>query len=74
MTLLAVVLTLGNAASLPLIGAVGTFIPPLHMYRQLRGTYGLSRPSAAWRALALLAIAFSALVLFAVLIFAQSGA
>ncbi|HNJ48059.1 MAG TPA: DUF3667 domain-containing protein [Novosphingobium sp.] len=74
MTLLAVVLTLGNAANLPLIGAAGTFVPPLHMYRQLRGTYGLSRASALWRTLALLAMAFSALVLFAVLIFAQSGA
>ncbi len=74
MTLLAVVLTLGNAANLPLIGAAGTFVPPLHMYRQLRGTYGLSRASALWRTLALLAMAFSALVVFAVLIFAQSGA
>jgi len=26
-----------------------TFIPPLHMYKQLRGAYGLSRFSALWR-------------------------
>lgn len=38
--------------------------PPVHMYRQLRGAYRLSRGSAAWRTAALLVSAASAIVLF----------
>lgn len=41
-------------------------IPPLHMYRQLRGAYGLSRFGAAWRAAALTLFATVALTLFAI--------
>jgi hypothetical protein len=40
------------------------FIPPFHMYRQLRGAYGLSRFSALWRTVALLNFAFIAASLF----------
>ena len=65
MTLLAVVLTLGNAFDLPFIGAVGLVVPPVHMYRQLKGTYGLGRGAALWRTLALLVFAATALLLFA---------
>jgi hypothetical protein len=39
-------------------------VPPLHMYRQLRGAYGLSRWSAAWRTLALVIFTFLALTIF----------
>jgi len=28
-------------------------IPPLHIYKQLRGAYGLSRSSALWRTMIL---------------------
>lgn len=41
-----------------------TFIPPIHMYRQLRGAYQLSRWSAAWRTFALINFAFIAAGLF----------
>ena len=38
---------------------------PFHMYRQLRGTYALSRPGALWRMLALSAASWVAISLFA---------
>jgi hypothetical protein len=41
-----------------------TFIPPIHMYRQLRGAYELSRWSALWRTFVLLNFAFIAAGLF----------
>ena len=41
-----------------------TFIPPVHMYRQLRGAYGLSRFSALWRTFFLLIFASIASSLF----------
>ncbi|HEX8125276.1 MAG TPA: DUF3667 domain-containing protein [Allosphingosinicella sp.] len=40
------------------------FIPPIHMYRQLRGAYELSRWSALWRTFALINFAFIAASLF----------
>jgi hypothetical protein len=43
---------LGLGQAIP--GLVITFIPPLHMYRQLRGAYQLSRFSALWRTFVLL--------------------
>lgn len=47
-----------------------TFGPPVHMYRQLRGAYGLSRWSAAWRTFALINFAFIAASLFFTLLLA----
>jgi hypothetical protein len=43
-------------------------IPPLHMYRQLRRAYDLSRFSAIWRTFVLLIFASTALVLFTMLL------
>ncbi|HYW17234.1 MAG TPA: DUF3667 domain-containing protein [Allosphingosinicella sp.] len=40
------------------------FVPPIHMYRQLRGAYALSRWSALWRTFVLLNLAFVAAALF----------
>jgi hypothetical protein len=40
------------------------FVPPIHMYRQLRGAYALSRWSALWRTFVLLNFAFIAASLF----------
>ena len=48
-------------ASLALITMV---VPPLHMFAQLRETYGLRTRSALWRTLALLGVAGTAFVLF----------
>ena len=47
-----------------LIGLALFIIPPLHMFRQLRGAYALSRWSAAWRTVALLVFATLATALF----------
>jgi hypothetical protein len=41
-------------------------VPPFHMYRQLKGTYGLSRFGALWRWAMLLTFAAIAFSLFAV--------
>jgi hypothetical protein len=41
------------------------FVPPVHMYRQLRGTYGVSVGGALWRTFALVIFAWIAVGLFA---------
>ncbi len=66
--LVAYVLT--RVAGVPgaLNGSVFMLIPPIHMYRQLRGAYGLSRPGALWRTVTLLVFANVALSLFAMLL------
>jgi hypothetical protein len=46
------------------IGGFLLFYAPFHMYRQLRGTYGLGRFGATWRMLALSAFAWVAIGLF----------
>jgi hypothetical protein len=43
-------------------------LPIIHLYRQLRGAYGLSRPSALWRTAALVILAFIAGALFFMLL------
>lgn len=45
-------------------------VPPLHLYKQLRGTYQLSRFSAAWRLIAMIAFITIAVILFVQLIVA----
>jgi hypothetical protein len=49
-------------------GALGTmlliFVPPIHMFLQLRGTYSLGVFGALWRTFALLAVAGTAFLLF----------
>lgn len=73
MTLLVVLFTLTVVVQLPLLGGLALLVPPFHMYRQIKGTYGLSRGGALWRTAALVVFAETALVLFAVLILAESG-
>jgi hypothetical protein len=50
----------------PSIASLAWFIPPFHMYRQLRGTYRLTRWGATWRAALLTIFAFVAASLFLV--------
>ena len=50
------------------IGTVITFVPPVHIYRQLRGAYRLSRWSALWRTAALLVSSFVTLTFFLMLL------
>jgi hypothetical protein len=52
------------------IAAVLTLVPPLHIYKQLRGTYGLRRFSALWRTVAVLFFANMALMTFLLLLVA----
>ena len=55
MSLLFIVLSLLGKIGVPggLLFLVGIFVPPVHIYRQLRGTYALSRFGAAWRTVVL---------------------
>jgi hypothetical protein len=50
------------------VANVAWFAPPLHMYRQLRGTYDLSKRGAMWRTILLTIFAFIAISLFASLL------
>jgi hypothetical protein len=49
---------------LPALAAFAWFLPPIHMYRQLRGTYAVGRFGALWRTVALTLFAFVAISLF----------
>jgi len=70
MSLLVVTTILLNAvgAAGGLAGTLLMLIPPVHIYRQLKGAYRLSRPSALWRTFVLLIFASVALSLFAALL------
>lgn len=46
------------------LGVPTTLAPPVHMYAQLKGTYGLSVASALWRTVALLFLSFAVLLTF----------
>jgi hypothetical protein len=52
------------------VASLAWFVPPLHMYRQLKGTYGVSRWGGIWRAGALSIFAFIAISLFVSLLVA----
>lgn len=72
MTLLMVALSLWKVTGLwaKLIPIAFAFVPPIHMYRQLRGAYGLRRWSAALRTAVLLVFCWLAAVLFTLLLVA----
>lgn len=50
------------------------FVPPVHMFMQLRGTYGLSRFGAFWRTCFMLIVAFIVLTMYALVVLALSAA
>jgi len=52
------------AAGAPSIASMLIFVPPIHMYRQLKGGYGLSRTGALLRTVALVTFAMVAAILF----------
>lgn len=70
MSLFAIGLTLLSQIGLPddAIGVASATIPPVHLFRHLRGAYRLSRPSALVRLLILLVFASVALTLFVLLL------
>lgn len=76
MSLLAIVFALAGAAGVPLaiILAISVLVPPIHMFAQLRGTYGLSIFSALWRTAFLLFIALIVVLLFVIGIIAMEVA
>jgi hypothetical protein len=50
------------------LAGLASFVPPIHMYRQLRGAYGLKKGAAVWRTILLTIFAFIAISLFASLL------
>jgi hypothetical protein len=66
MSLLAVTAMLMGAVRLGSLVGLLALLPPIHMYRQLKGAYGLTRFGALWRAMALTLFAFFAASLFIV--------
>ncbi|HEU4696365.1 MAG TPA: hypothetical protein VFR92_05330, partial [Sphingomicrobium sp.] len=74
MMLLVIAMSLWGAAGLPGV-AWAALVPPFHMYRDLKGAYGLSRFGALWRTALLLLFAVIALSLFAmtVIVLGMSG-
>ena len=66
MTLMAVFFAVLGGIGLPNdLAVLGcTLVPPVHMYRQLRGAYPLRWFSALWRTIFLVWFAFIAAILF----------
>ena len=50
------------------------FVPPVHMFLQLRGTYALSRFGALWRTCFLLLVTFIVLTVYALVVLALTAA
>ncbi len=71
MSMVVVALTLLGAIGLSsdLLTMAALLIPPVHMYRQLKGTYGLARSGALWRTAALLGITLLASLMFVLFLF-----
>ena len=71
MSLLLIVAALLSAAHVPSgLLELLVFVPPVHMFLQLRGTYGLSTSSTLWRTFALVIAATLVLTLFTLIIIA----
>lgn len=70
MSLAAIALSLLGLLGLPggLALLAVLIVPPVHIYRQLKGAYGLSRPSALWRTAALMVLSLIAITLFAAIL------
>jgi hypothetical protein len=64
MTLLVVVLSLLGWAGMPAVWLLAVAVPPVHLYRQLRDAYALTRRGALWRLGALLAVCSATLLVF----------
>lgn len=69
-SLLVVMGTILASAGLPQLGGFLMFVPPIHIYRQLRGAYSLGRFGAAWRTVVLL---FGAVLVLSFFVLAMVG-
>lgn len=67
------VAVLGHFGLAILAGMLVVFAPPLHMYKQLRGTYGVSRMGGFVRTCALLLVAMIVLSIYATTVIALSA-
>jgi hypothetical protein len=70
MTLLVTAATLVDAIGIGAAVPAALLIPPVHMYRQLRGTYAITRFGALWRTILLAMMAVAILGTFALLMVA----
>jgi hypothetical protein len=70
MTLLVVASVLIGLAGLSQVAGLAMVVPPFHIYRQLKGTYGLTSRSALVRTVLLVAFSIVALSLFFLALFA----
>ena len=70
MTLLVVTAVLIGLAGLPQLAGLAMIVPPFHIYRQLKGTYGLTPRSALVRTVLLVTFSIAALSLFFLALFA----
>ena len=70
MTLLVVAASLIGIAGFSTVAGFASLIPPIHMFRQLRGAYDLGVWGALWRTLLLTLFATIAILLFVALLFA----
>lgn len=70
MSLAVIAAVLLRTAGLPsaMVAILALIVPPVHIYRQLRGAYALGRFSALWRTAVLLGCAAVALILFLMLL------
>jgi len=71
--LFTIVATLGYFEFGGLAASLFAFIPPVHMFLQLRGAYGLSRFGALWRTCFLLLMTFIVLTMYALVVLALSA-
>jgi hypothetical protein len=67
MTILVSAATLISAAGMSQLAGLLIFVPPVHMYRQLRGAYACSRWGAIWRTSVLCLVAILVLTAFILL-------
>jgi len=75
MTLMVIGLSLLGAIGVGMTigGIVMLLFPPWHMYRQLKGAYGLSGFGAFWRMVALIFSAYTAALIFVVMLLAMGA-
>ncbi len=74
MTLLFAASMIAGAIGAEPIAGLLALVPPVHMYKQLRGTYGVSRLGAFMRTGALLIFASTALMIYLISIAAEASA
>lgn len=74
MTLLFTAGMIAEALGVDIVAVLLALVPPIHMYKQFRGTYGASRFGALVRTSGLLVFALVALTIYLISIAAEAGA